>query len=54
MLHLDVSKVDRVLRMLQCDPPTVAPTAAVEAPPWVTVRAPEAGKCLRSAHSRVG
>jgi hypothetical protein len=31
MLHLDVSKVDRVLHMLQWDPPTAAPASAARA-----------------------
>ena len=40
VFYLNVVKVDRVLHMLQRDPPA---TTAGE-PPWVTVRAPKAGR----------
>jgi hypothetical protein len=46
IFHLDVLKVD--LREHMCL------SFLLVAPPWVTVRAPEADKRLRSTHSQAG
>jgi hypothetical protein len=50
VFHLDVAKVDWVLHMLQWDPSTIV----VEAPPWVTVRTPEAGRHICGVTSTSG
>jgi hypothetical protein len=47
VLYLDVAIEDRMLHMLQWDPPLQPPAAAARMPPWVTMQLPEAGRRIR-------
>ena len=53
VFHLDDTKVDLVLHMLQWDP-LAAAAAAAGAQLWVAVRTPEAGRRIRNAHPQAG
>jgi hypothetical protein len=54
VFYLNVAKVDRVLHMLQLDPPAAPAAATAGAPPWVIARASEADRRIRGAASTSG
>jgi hypothetical protein len=52
MFHLDISKVDLVEHMFHLPQPPYC--CHLGAPPWVTIRVPDAGRRLRGTHTQAG